>query len=67
MREDFTNVLTRGQHDDPFAVLGPHCVTNESGPTVILALKADPYAFAFEPETPCTASVVADLTYQWQG
>jgi 1,4-alpha-glucan branching enzyme len=34
MREDFINVLTRGQHDDPFAVLGPHCVTNESGPIV---------------------------------
>jgi 1,4-alpha-glucan branching enzyme len=32
----------------------------------LLALKADPYAFAFEPETPRTASVVADLTYQWQ-
>ena len=34
MIEDFTRVLTRGQHDDPFAVLGSHCVTNESGPTV---------------------------------
>jgi 1,4-alpha-glucan branching enzyme len=31
----------------------------------LLALKADPYAFAFELETPRTASVVADLTYQW--
>jgi 1,4-alpha-glucan branching enzyme len=30
-----------------------------------LALKADPYAFAFELETPRTASVVADLAYQW--
>jgi 1,4-alpha-glucan branching enzyme len=34
MTEDFISVLTRGQHDDPFAVLGPHCVTHESGPTV---------------------------------
>ncbi len=32
----------------------------------LLALKADPYAFAFEPETPRTASVVADLTYRWR-
>jgi len=31
-----------------------------------LALKADPFAFAFEPETPRTASVVADLGgYEW--
>jgi 1,4-alpha-glucan branching enzyme len=31
-----------------------------------LALKADPYAFAFEPDTPRTASVVASLdTYHW--
>lgn len=31
----------------------------------LLALKADPYALAFEPETPRTASVVVDLTYRW--
>jgi 1,4-alpha-glucan branching enzyme len=30
-----------------------------------LALKADPYAFAFEHDVPRTAAVVADLTYQW--
>ncbi len=31
-----------------------------------LALKTDPFAFAFEPETPRTASVVADLGgYEW--
>ncbi len=30
-----------------------------------IALKADPYAFAFEPHAPRTASVVADLTYEW--
>lgn len=30
-----------------------------------LALKADPYAFAFETNTPRTASVVTDLRYQW--
>jgi 1,4-alpha-glucan branching enzyme len=32
----------------------------------VLALKADPYAFAFEPETPRTASVVCALEgYEW--
>lgn len=31
----------------------------------LLALKADPYAFAFEPDTPPRASVVTDLTYLW--
>jgi 1,4-alpha-glucan branching enzyme len=31
----------------------------------VLALKADPYAFAFERVNPPTASVVTDLTYQW--
>src|SRR5207245_10681881 len=32
-----------------------------------LALKADPFAFAFEPDTPRTASVVADLDgHQWR-
>lgn len=30
-----------------------------------LALKADPYAFAFEPDASRTASVVTDLAYQW--
>jgi 1,4-alpha-glucan branching enzyme len=30
-----------------------------------LALKVDPYAFAFEPDTPRTAAVVTDLRYQW--
>ena len=32
----------------------------------ILALKTDPYAFAFEPDLPRTASQVTDLTYAWQ-
>jgi 1,4-alpha-glucan branching enzyme len=31
----------------------------------LLPLKADPYAFAFEPETPRTASVVASLEHRW--
>jgi 1,4-alpha-glucan branching enzyme len=32
----------------------------------LLALKADPFAFAFEPESPRTASVIASLEgYQW--
>ena len=32
-----------------------------------LALKADPFAFAFEPDTPRTASVVADLDgHEWR-
>jgi 1,4-alpha-glucan branching enzyme len=31
----------------------------------LLPLKADPYAFAFEPEEPRTASVVARLDYVW--
>jgi 1,4-alpha-glucan branching enzyme len=31
----------------------------------LLALKADPYSFAFELDTPRTASVVSDLTYHW--
>ncbi len=30
-----------------------------------LALKADPYTFAFELDTPRTASVVTDLGYEW--
>ncbi len=30
-----------------------------------IALKADPYAFAFEPYAPRSASMVADLGYQW--
>jgi 1,4-alpha-glucan branching enzyme len=32
----------------------------------VLALKADPYAFAFERTNPPTASVVTDLAYQWE-
>jgi 1,4-alpha-glucan branching enzyme len=31
-----------------------------------LALKADPYAFAFEPHTSRMASVVTDLAYRWE-
>jgi 1,4-alpha-glucan branching enzyme len=31
----------------------------------LLVLKADPYSFAFEPDTPGAASLVTDLTYQW--
>lgn len=31
----------------------------------VLALKTDPYAFAFERTNPPTASVVTDLAYQW--
>ena len=30
-----------------------------------IALKADPYAFAFEPHDPRTASMVVDLRYDW--
>ncbi|HSB72063.1 MAG TPA: 1,4-alpha-glucan branching protein GlgB [Candidatus Methylomirabilis sp.] len=30
-----------------------------------IALKADPYAFAFEPHDPRTASMVVDLGYDW--
>ena len=33
---------------------------------VELALKADPYAFAFERETPRTAAVVTTLDYRWE-
>ena len=32
----------------------------------VLALKSDPYAFAFERTNPPTASVVTDLVYQWE-
>jgi 1,4-alpha-glucan branching enzyme len=32
----------------------------------LLPLKADPYAFTFEPETPRTASMVARLDHEWK-
>lgn len=36
MAEDLISVLTCGHQDDPFAVRGPHCVTHESGPTIVV-------------------------------
>jgi hypothetical protein len=36
MTEDLTFALTRGQHEEPFALLGPHVVTAERGPTVVV-------------------------------
>src|SRR5439155_1257491 len=116
--------VVEGEHGDPFAVLGPHCVQTPDGAAVAvraivpgaaavrilpadapptsmerlhpangiweifvpglgederykfeirgrsaepLALKSDPYALAFEAETPRTASVVANLNdFQWR-
>ncbi len=57
IREIFIPGLTEGARYK-FEILG------RSGE--LLALKADPYAFAFEAETPRTASVVSALDgYQW--
>jgi hypothetical protein len=36
MPEDLTFALTRGQQEEPFALLGPHVVTTERGLTAVV-------------------------------